>query len=494
MMMNSCIGAEAAFAAVRTADVEAMSREQLAAHNGDLKRLRSWLGAAEVRAARRAKTLEAAGCCESVESMASRNGGRSGRGARDLSDRTEVCDEMPDVEAALSGGEIGTEHVDAIAKAVRGLDADAKAEFHELGADIVAEAARSGVDAFARSMRDLAGSIRSRRDTQSDVEELETQRKASKVSRWIDDRTGMHHTRLELDPVRDAKLHSAVNAELARLRATDGTTGTPWAQMLVDAFVNTVTGTTTVAADDLADDDATAETAASGRVDRVPEITVLIDYQKLVGDAADAGICETDNGIPLPVATVRRLCCDAEILPAVLGADGEILDAGRSARTANRAQRRALRAMHRGCAHPDCTVGFDACRIHHVRWWWNQRGRTDIDNLLPLCERHHHLVHEGGWTLTMTPDRIATWRRPDQTLFHQGTTIDRRPTGNSTDRPAADLTVGEQPPSGDRRSGRAISGPPAEGHRVRRSRPEQHGPGSDDRSDHQSQDDQLTLI
>jgi hypothetical protein len=121
-MMKCCIDAEAAFAAVRTADVEAMSRDRLAAHHGDLKRLRAWLGAAEVRAARRAKVLEADGCCESVESMASRNGGRSGRGARDLSDRTEVCDDMPDVEAALSGGEIGTEHVDAIAKAVRGLD------------------------------------------------------------------------------------------------------------------------------------------------------------------------------------------------------------------------------------------------------------------------------------------------------------------------------------------------------------------------------------
>ena len=103
---------------------------------------------------------------------------------------------------------------------------------------------------------------------------------------------------------------------------------------------------------------------------------MLIDWQKLVDDAAGVGICETDNGIPLPVATVRRLCCDAEILPAVLGADGEILDAGRSARTANRAQRRALRAMHRGCAHPD------------------------------------------------------------QTLFHRGPTIDRRPTENSTERPA----------------------------------------------------------
>jgi hypothetical protein len=463
-MMKSCTDAEAAFAAIRAADVEAMSRDQLAAHNHNLKRLRAWLGAAEVRAARRAKTLEAAGCCESAESMASRNGGRSGRGARDLSDRTEVCDEMPDVESALAAGDISSEHVDAVAKAARGLGDDAKAEFHELGADIVDEAVGSGVDAFARSMRDLARSIKARHDAQSGVAELEAQRKASKVSRWIDDRTGMHHTRLELDPVRDAKLHSAVNAELARLRATDGTAKTPWAQMLVDAFVNTMVGTPTVGASsgDPADDGSAGSTPEatdrSGRVDRVPEITVLIDYQKLVDDAATVGICETDNGIPLPVATVRRLCCDAEILPAVLGADGEVLDAGRSARTANRAQRRALRAMHRGCAHPDCSVGFDACRIHHVRWWWNDRGRTD--NLLPLCERHHHLVHKGGWTLTMTPDRVATWRRPDGTLFHRGSTIDRRPTDNSTERTVSDPHANGRRP--DDPSTSRVGGPTAD--------------------------------
>jgi hypothetical protein len=39
------------------------------------------------------------------------------------------------------------------------------------------------------------------------------------------------------------------------------------------------------------------------------------------------------------------------------------------------------------------------------------------------------LVHEGGWTLTITPDRIATWTRPDRTVFHTGSTIDRAPDG-----------------------------------------------------------------
>jgi hypothetical protein len=74
-------------------------------------------------------------------------------------------------------------------------------------------------------------------------------------------------------------------------------------------------------------------------------------------------------------ATVRRLCCEAEILPAVLDGEGEVVDLGRSQRLANRAQRRALRSMYRTCGFPGCDVSFDRCEIHHVYWW--ERAATD---------------------------------------------------------------------------------------------------------------------
>jgi hypothetical protein len=53
--------------------------------------------------------------------------------------------------------------------------------------------------------------------------------------------------------------------------------------------------------------------------------------------------------------------------------------------------------------------------------------QRDSYNLVPLCEAHHHLVHEGGWTLELHPDRRTIWGTPDGTVHHNGTTIDRRP-------------------------------------------------------------------
>ena len=80
--------------------------------------------------------------------------------------------------------------------------------------------------------------------------------------------------------------------------------------------------------------------------------------------------------------------------------------------------------MYRTCAHPSCTVPFDSCRIHHVIYW-ERGGLSDLDNMIPLCERHHHLVHEGGWTLQLFPDRRTTWRTPDGTVWFDGITTDR---------------------------------------------------------------------
>ncbi len=144
-------------------------------------------------------------------------------------------------------------------------------------------------------------------------------------------------------------------------------------------------------------------------------------------DAATAGIdCELDDGTPLPPATVRRLCCDANIVPVVLGGDGVVLDVGRSRRLATCDQRRALSAMYSHCAYPGCHVTFDHCKIHHVVDWVNG-GRTDLHRLIPLCTAHHHLVHEGGWTLQLHPDRTITLVRPDDTIHYHGRSTNRHP-------------------------------------------------------------------
>ena len=75
--------------------------------------------------------------------------------------------------------------------------------------------------------------------------------------------------------------------------------------------------------------------------------------------------------------------------------------------------------MYTTCAIPGCTVGVRHCQPHHVTWS-TRHGNTDLDNLLPLCSRHHHAVHEGGWNLTLHPNRSLTITYPNGHTQHTG--------------------------------------------------------------------------
>jgi hypothetical protein len=129
-------------------------------------------------------------------------------------------------------------------------------------------------------------------------------------------------------------------------------------------------------------------------------VVVLIDHQTLLGQLAEAGVCELVDGTALAPDTVRRLACGAGILPVVLDGKGRPLDLGVAQRYASPAQRVALTVRDRGCVFPGCDRPSEWCDAHHLDP--HPRGPTAISNLALLCENHHHVVHEGGWTLEPT--------------------------------------------------------------------------------------------
>ncbi len=124
-------------------------------------------------------------------------------------------------------------------------------------------------------------------------------------------------------------------------------------------------------------------------------IGVTIDYDSLINRVGGAN---TDSGAVLNAETVRRLACDAGIHRIIVKGASEILDVGRKTRTWNRAQRRAIRSRHGfRCAAHGCDRRIT--QIHHIHWWENG-GETNVDNGVPVCLYHHHLLHEGRWKLT----------------------------------------------------------------------------------------------
>jgi hypothetical protein len=99
------------------------------------------------------------------------------------------------------------------------------------------------------------------------------------------------------------------------------------------------------------------------------------------------------DGLPVEPETVRRLACDASVLPMVLGSAGEILDVGRATRVIPSGMRRALDARDRGCTWTGCDAPASWCDAHH-RSHWADGGPTSLENLRLLCRRHHTAVHD----------------------------------------------------------------------------------------------------
>jgi Domain of unknown function (DUF222) len=130
-----------------------------------------------------------------------------------------------------------------------------------------------------------------------------------------------------------------------------------------------------------------------------PQVMVTISWPELRDGTTGHASTATMNGAPITPATARRIACDANWIPAVLGGHSEILDLGHSTPTWNRAQRRARRLADHGCTWPRCQAGLEHCQIHHLTYV-SHDGPTDLTNGTHLCTFHHWLIHHTSWTIS----------------------------------------------------------------------------------------------
>ncbi|HET9021209.1 MAG TPA: DUF222 domain-containing protein [Ornithinibacter sp.] len=179
----------------------------------------------------------------------------------------------------------------------------------------------------------------------------------------------------------------------------------PAAQRRVEALAEVCRRSSAV---DAADEGLDGPAAAPAAV----HVTIaLTDLEQRIGCGEVLG--STATGTILSAETLRRVACDAALVPHVLGTAGEDLDLGRVVRLFTRAQRRRLWRRDRGCTYPGCTAPASWCRAHHVVHWADG-GPSDVDNAALVCQRHHTTVHRRRLTAEVrrAPDergRYVVW-------------------------------------------------------------------------------------
>ena len=119
------------------------------------------------------------------------------------------------------------------------------------------------------------------------------------------------------------------------------------------------------------------------------------------------GCGATVAGASVSAESIRRLACEADIIPMVLDGPSEVVDQGRRHRLVTPGQRVRLAVRDKGCTVPGCTVPATWCDAHHVIPW-ARGGRSDLSNYALLCPRHHTWVHERDLTATVD-DHGVRW-------------------------------------------------------------------------------------
>ena len=200
---------------------------------------------------------------------------------------------------------------------------------------------------------------------------------------------------LETGELVDKALDRALEQSL--VRTAEGTAsaeadsaGQSWSQQRADAFVEMAMSYLNGSRHD-----------SSATPDHY-QVVVHVDHAALTEDRGRAG---------LPIESVRRIACDSDRIMLIEDERGEPLSVGRKTRVVSAAIRRALWARDRGCRFPGCGRKrfVDA---HHIKHW-SKNGETSLENLMLLCQAHHKLCHEGGFTIEKDHQDRWFFRRPD---------------------------------------------------------------------------------
>jgi len=170
----------------------------------------------------------------------------------------------------------------------------------------------------------------------------------------------------------------------------------PWGARMADALLELVS--------------AGAQAENPGR----PFMVVHVD-QSALKNASD-GYVEIEGGpmgtVSVSKETGRRLACDSFWQSIVESSSGDPVALSKTSRSAPSFLRGMLRRRDGTCRFPGCR-NSRFLRAHHILHWADG-GKTELSNLVFLCNKHHHFVHEQQWSLEGDPNEELIFISPEK--------------------------------------------------------------------------------
>lgn len=351
-----------------------------------------------VAAAERARVADAAGMSGTGAWLAAHTRTDGTEAASEVKLATALADSLPTTRAALEAGEVSTAHAAVIASTAAALPKDLGAGDRAAVEAALVRQARLVDPARLRKAARRALAVAERDQAAVDTHE-DAQLRADEGRAWrrtrltlhdnLDGTTSGHFTvpTLAAHILRKAVQQMASPRRFSQRAAADGATNAraqreafaevDWAQRYGQAFAELL--------EHLPTDRLNGKVAAT--------VVVTVEHEKLL---AQVGAARLDCGPDLSASEVRRVACNAGVLPAVLGGSSLPLDLGRTARFFTEHQRVALASVYDSCAAVGCDRPYAWSELHHEDPW-AAGGSTDLRKAIPLCGHHHRRVHDPGY-------------------------------------------------------------------------------------------------
>ncbi|TAJ49463.1 MAG: HNH endonuclease [Herbiconiux sp.] len=343
--------------------------------------------------------------------------------ARRIDDAEMLCDSLPLTLAALTRGDIGYRHAQAVVRQAASLPESARAEFEAVVMSNAAVQTSTQLGAHARAVRE-----------RMHPESIDTRHRQAREERavWVEkERDGMATVVCHLPAASAFAIDDTLDQLGRALRSPDETR--THAQLRADGLVELL----------LHRDGETA-----GRASGITaNVAVTVPVMTLLGQSDEPA--ELQGHGPIDLETARRLAAGAPSFIRILTdpITGERLSVGRDRYKVPADLRTVVILDDETCRFPGCRRRADRCDLDHTQDW-AKGGETSLANLAALCRRHHTLKHQGGWRVRSGESRALHWTSPAGALH---TT---RPTGHAPTRRAFST-----PP--DPSSRRELGGDPA---------------------------------
>ncbi len=148
---------------------------------------------------------------------------------------------------------------------------------------------------------------------------------------------------------------------------------------------------------------------SNGTPRHLPHVSLSADASTL--NAGTPLAVNDDDQRLIDTACTDTYLCDCIMHTIMRDANGAPVGFGRTRYTVPRKLFRQVAARDGGCRFPGCNRHVRHSDAHHIKYW-RDGGETEYWNLVLLCSRHHHIVHQQRLDLKLLPSGQldVTWR------------------------------------------------------------------------------------